>query len=38
VGQAGGQEFMGGLGPGGFVVTARGHRYKPGLVTEPAMS
>jgi len=37
VGQAGGQEIMGGLGPGGFVVATGGHRCKPGLVTEPLM-
>jgi len=38
VGQAGGQEITGSLGPGGFVVATRGHRCKPGPVTEPLMS
>src|SRR5580698_8442315 len=38
VGQAGGQEIMGGLGPGGFVVATGGHWCKSGPVTEPLMS
>jgi len=38
VGQASGQEIMGDLGPGGFVVATGGPGCKPGLVTEPLMS